>query len=830
MHVRAPDSAPIRGILVAGALLGLLAVSAYGFWSRHLLRQAIWEPAGAERFLIFLAVVSIWSAAFILFRPQWLVPFTCALVAIYTIKAVGILPPVSTAFFLATCFILGRLMLPERASFSGAIPGLLSLLTGMSVIMWLTNLLTHFPVNYPATYLGILGACWLVRPKATASCLRRIASLLRPVHFDRRGDYIMLAVACLPLLAHWLVVLKPEISDDALSMHLVVPAYIASHHLWSFDFRHFVWAAMPMGGVWCYTVPYLLGGEFAARLLNLGLLAAICALLYRCALRWVDRPVAFLLAGLFAATPVVQLVTGSLFIETFYAVLLLGALAALWQYHETKYCPALVVCAFLLASAFGVKLMVLPFALPIMFFLAWDLVPIYRRGDRRWLIACAAVILTFAPLPYLYSWVETGNPAFPYLNSIFRSPYFPQVLSPDPRFSEPLTWRTPFAFTFETHRYWEGQDGSAGFQLFLLFPLVLASLRRQWRFAEWTLAGAAAAGLLAGLAIRPNVRYLYPAFPILTLSLALVFAGASPRLRWALWSACALCLAGNLWFLPSSSWYDKTFCLNPFDSHAAEKYLAAKAPARLLVNQVNQEGGAHNTLFLGTMDIAGLRGDAYSDGWHCYLFMERVEGLKTEVDVFRLFQTLGLRRFIFPNPAGGIPVREAQVRRFLADYTEPEADRGSWRLARLRPEFAGGNSTVPMTTEDGTPAPPGQYDDFDPRIRFLANWSHDPQFAAAANHSLTYSDIPDAAFRFQFQGSAVCWVYTKASNRGIAQVFVDAVPRGEVDLYSPVTVWQARTVFGSPGANRHTLEVRILERKNPKSSGRYVDVDELIVL
>lgn len=828
MHLRAPAS--VRGILMVGALLGFLALSIYGFWSRHLAQQAIWQTPGPERFLLFMAVMCIGSAAIILLRPEWLVPLTCGITALYTIAAVGILPPAAAAFFLLACFVLGRLILPESDNFRGVAPDLLALLAGMSAVMWLTAVLAHFPVNYPVTYLAILATVLLVKPRTTATCLGRLSALFRPVQFSSRRDYIMLAVALVPLLAHWLVVLKPEIGDDALSMHLVVPAYVANHHLWSFDFRHFAWAVMPMGGDWCYTVLYLLGGEFAARLLNLALLGVMCAFLYQCALRWVDRPTAFLLAGLFAATPVVQLVTGSLFVETFYATLFFGALAALWQYRSVQHRPALLVSAFLLASALGVKLTALPFVLPAALVLAWELVRIYRRGEPRRLIVCATAILALALVPYLYAWWKTGNPAFPYLNSIFRSPYFSQVFSPDSRFSEPLTWRTPFDLTFETHRYWEGQDGSAGFQFLLLFPLALMSIRREWRFMEWTLAGIVVAGTLAGLVLRPNVRYLYPAFPLLTLSIALIFPSVAARFRYAAWSACAACLAMNLWFLPSSSWYHKTFCLNPFDRHAAESYLAVNAPARLLVDRLNQNNPGENALFLETMDIAGLRGEAYSDGWHSYLFMERVEGLKTEVDVLRLFRGLGLGHFIFPNPEFGAPVREAQVRRFLADFTEPEADRGSLRLSRLRPEFAAGDPAIAASGDRApAPAPPGQYDDFDSRILFFAHWSHDPQFESAANHSLTYSDIPDAAFRFKFKGSAICWVYTKALNRGIAETFVDGIPQGEVDLYSATTVWQARTVLTSPDDGEHTLEVRILGKKNRGSSGTFVDVDQLIV-
>ena len=144
----------------------------------------------------------------------------------------------------------------------------------------------------------------------------------------------------------------------------------------------------------------------------------------------------------------------------------------------------------------------------------------------------------------------------------------------------------------------------------------------------------------------------------------------------------------------------------------------------------------------------------------------------------------------------------------------------SWEDRRLV-RFGEGHLAVPV--------PPGRYDDLGLHIRYRSDWSHDLQFASAANHSLSYSDEPNASFQFAFRGSAVTWVYTKAANRGIAEAFVDGRSVGQVDLYSPRTVWQSRTVFGSLSAGKHLLEVKVLNRKNPLSSGTYVDLDELIV-
>jgi hypothetical protein len=84
-----------------------------------------------------------------------------------------------------------------------------------------------------------------------------------------------------------------------------------------------LWSVMPMGADWCYTMVYLLGGEYAARLLNFAMLLLVEALLYRAVRRWVSPAIAFVILALFASTSMVQLVTGSMFVENFLAAMVL---------------------------------------------------------------------------------------------------------------------------------------------------------------------------------------------------------------------------------------------------------------------------------------------------------------------------------------------------------------------------------------------------------------------------------------------------------------------------------------------------------------------------
>jgi hypothetical protein len=93
------------------------------------------------------------------------------------------------------------------------------------------------------------------------------------------------------------------------------------------------------------------------------------------------------------------------------------------------------------------------------------------------------------------------------------------------------------------------------------------------------------------------------------------------------------------------------------------------------------------------------------------------------------------------------------------------------------------------------------------------------------NRTLTYTDQPGASFRVAFEGSRIVYVYTRAFNRGIARLKIDGEDRGEVDLYSAATVWRARSAIEALPPGRHLLTVEVLDRKNPRSAGRYVDLD-----
>ena len=117
-------------------------------------------------------------------------------------------------------------------------------------------------------------------------------------------------------------------------------------------------------------------------------------------------------------------------------------------------------------------------------------------------------------------------------------------------------------------------------------------------------------------------------------------------------------------------------------------------------------------------------------------------------------------------------------------------------------------------------------DDASWSIAYLGNWSRG-EFEQASHATLTYTDDPAAAARFSFEGTELRYWYTKAFNRGLAEVFVDGVSKGVVDLYSPTIEWQSSSVFGGLPPGRHNLEIRATGRHRAASTDSYIDIDAL---
>jgi hypothetical protein len=88
-----------------------------------------------------------------------------------------------------------------------------------------------------------------------------------------------------------------------------------------------------------------------------------------------------------------------------------------------------------------------------------------------------------------------------------------------------------------------------------------------------------------------------------------------------------------------------------------------------------------------------------------------------------------------------------------------------------------------------------------------------------------YTLQPGASFSVQFRGPSVTWQAFFGENDGIAEVFLDGVSQGNVDLYGPYQF--APVTFNGLTDTRHTLTVVNTGTKNPLSSDTVISVDRI---
>jgi hypothetical protein len=91
----------------------------------------------------------------------------------------------------------------------------------------------------------------------------------------------------------------------------------------------------------------------------------------------------------------------------------------------------------------------------------------------------------------------------------------------------------------------------------------------------------------------------------------------------------------------------------------------------------------------------------------------------------------------------------------------------------------------------------------------------------------TYRSNPTApqTTTFTFTGTRVDWITTIGPSYGKAEVYLDGVDQGTVDLYSPTNHWQTAKSYSASGPGQHTLIIKVLGLKNPASTGKAVIID-----
>ena len=832
------DSSRIAWVLLrsqllrlCGPLLALLAAAGvYGLWSGRLLDPMTWYPPALSRLTLYGCYWLAFGLPLVVIAPWTLAPFAAAAAVVLTAIPAGPLAVLSVALFLFSSCLLGGLCLNDDS------PAALPLATCLGIGFWVfvMTIVARLPMHYPAVWWALVAAPAVLGPRRARRLVASIARAVSNIELRPATERIAFAALTMVLGIEWLAVLHPESSADGLAMHLAVPANIAAHHAFLLEPARIVWSVMPMGADWMYSIVYLMGGEMAARLVNFAMFLIVEALLYTALRRMVSRAMAFLLMALFAATPLAMLVTASLFVENLFAALVLALMTAIWRLAETGRRRYLYAAAILAGAALQSKYGAIAFLLAALPVVAWV---VRRRVERpaRAALAAAGLCLAVGLPPYAIAWFKTGNPLFPFLNERFHSALLPAGASiVDSSFREHVTPALLWDLTFHTHRYLQGQDGGLGFQYFLLVPLGIAGLalgKRGRASAGWV----AVAGSLLVLLLTPNARYVYAALPLATLWGASALAAMAERRRVWFGVTCGLliaCLALDTWFLPAAGWNDRDWRLpDPFRPHAAER-LAEVSPLRVVAAGFRRAHPGQTVLFTADNDLADLDGGADVYHWHELGLSEEIRTARDLPAMVRIMERHRIRYFIAHRLDSSGWIRPTALRELLTYCTAVESQFGDFSLRSLSPECVGQtDATLRQFVKEEPPpiSPPGWYDDLSGNLRFHGDWVRSRDFAGPYLHTISYSDTPGSEVDFVFTGRSLTYMFTRAPNRGVAEVTIDGKLTATVDQWARRIAWQSRESLCCFAPGRHQVTIRVSGRKRAEAEGRFIDVDALIV-
>jgi hypothetical protein len=552
-------------IVAATVFAALVTLEAFGIRTYHLLSQDIWYPVGWRRFERLIEYYGVLALILMAAAPRYFAGTVVAVLAVGTVMAVGPAPLLAVCFFLLSANALGSRLL-GRGKPPGPEHHFCATLLGSALYMFVMALSARLPVNYPWAWGALLAIPLLLDVPGVLARLAGLWRALLPAQAPARATRAGLAALVFILVAQWLVVLKPENGADGLSMHLAIPMNIAANHAMTYQPERIVWSMMPMGADWAYSIVYLGGGEYASRLLDFAMLLIVAGLLYQVSRRWLSPGASYLLTASFAATPIVYLVTGSLFVENVLGAMILGLMTAIWLLGDTGERRYLYLAMALGGTALSIKFGAMAFVLlAVPFALA--------AAQRHWKklsphpgAACAAaalLLIAMAAPSYAIAYARTGNPLFPFLNNRFRSPLIdPGAEFRDNRYREPFTWRMPYDLAVQSNRFYESQDGSLGFQYLVLVPLGLLGLLM---VRPRPVVSAATVALGAGLVImnsEPNARYLYAAIPLVLVPVASLLGWLASNQRALYRTLIGFLIAAtalNAYFMPTSSYYHKDF-------------------------------------------------------------------------------------------------------------------------------------------------------------------------------------------------------------------------------------------------------------------------------
>jgi 4-amino-4-deoxy-L-arabinose transferase-like glycosyltransferase len=697
-----------RTFLMAVALLLSIGSLFHGFVGKHVDFTGLWLPEGLLKLEQFTAIY--WTAFLAVYASgrRFVRPVTLAAGLSIAIIVAGPWTVFSVAVFFFGSWALGAWLVREGGAPS-YLPGeidLFRLCAGLVIVETAMYATARMGVHYRPVILVFLLLPGLIAFRRLRPKFDRLLELSRASTGSAwqvfTGGLLSYILFCSLLLA-----LSPEVGSDALAMHLAVGTDMAAHHRFTFTPDVVSWSAMPLGADYCFAVASILGGEIAARLENFGFFLLLLAVLFSVGRRFTTRTAdLFLVLAMFASTSLAQFAVDSLVVENLWALLCAAMFLALLNYYRSGRDRYLILCSLLGGGAMMTKFGSLAFLIACFPFVGYAIWQNWNRGQlgkARLLSSAALLLLAVSAIPYAIAYATTGNPVFPFSNATWKSPLLNTAANLiDFRWRAPIRSTILFDLTFKTPKYLESRVGGFGFT-FLLFALpCCAAISRKWKFV--VIASGLVPLIFAALTFHEvrYIRYLYPGLAILTTLMVYSFR-ESHRLNRGLYAILALlAVAGtglNYYFVPAFSGYEAAFY--SLTRSSREQYMQAYYRPAQAIRYLNRVGPDGSTLFVDSVDIAGLTGHSYALWWHFYPVAAAVKSADSVAEIEHVLAAYSIQYVLhstapeakwhvrsveegrqYPWSATYVP---ALFNQFLETCTTPVFSAGGWEVRKIRP-------------------------------------------------------------------------------------------------------------------------------------------------
>lgn len=608
----------------------------------------------------------------------------------FAMLAGALWPLLVTAWFAIASAILGRSILSIFRIEKDSRNWVFSFLIGAGAYGTIVGLLAHFPANYPGVYGVALAAPLILGWRS----LLELGTALHIVFagsgsLQTRVNWLEVVIAVVALV-HFSVALMPEVGSDALAMHLFVPAHLALRQMWGFDFHTYIWGVMPMLGEWIFAIGYMLAGETAARLINLGFIFALA---------WLVRDLVLWAGGtalgarwavlIFLSTPLTFTESSSLFIESVWsAFVVAGTLAVLRTCSTTGNQKVdLPIAGILLGCALAAKAVTFTILPALLLLLIWRYKLWFRAESYRGLLIGLGLFTMLGLIPYVTSYWLTGNPVFPFFNKLFQSPYYAiENFEASAIFGKGVTWDVLYQVTFSSEKYLESKAGAAGFQWLLLFVPATVVLVVAWQRRGLALALVGVLCVMITFNFTAYLRYIFPSFAILAAIIGVAFSGSVSNqllLRKFFYIIGSLVVGLNLFFFKSGTNYGD-LAFQPLTSATGrDAYLQSHLPIRNAVELVNRLNTWRAPVAVFSSPLtAGLAADGLYPNWYNPQFQSLIKSADTERAVANALRSRGVDFVILDANWGS-----AEQRLLIEKTTEKISDLGSISVRILQRKY-----------------------------------------------------------------------------------------------------------------------------------------------